>query len=104
MIHEVVANEMETRIESSKGNGITGHGSTNGNSRRPPFTSRHNKNRTMRAAVASVFPEAEFANFKELSAEETIHLGLERELLRFDESGVIMIYTCMSVPRRNESY
>jgi hypothetical protein len=91
VIHEVLANEMEIRLESSKGNGISGHGSVNGG-RRAPFISRNNRNHTMRAAVASVFPEADFASFKELSAEDTIHLGLERELLRFDESGVSFSY------------
>ena len=88
VIHEVVANEMENRIECSKGSGNSSHGSMNSNSKRVPFSSRHTRNRTMRAAVASVFPEADLGNFKELSAEETIHLGLEREFLRFDESGV----------------
>ncbi|KAI9286206.1 hypothetical protein BC943DRAFT_276520 [Umbelopsis sp. AD052] len=59
----------------------------NSNSKRVPFSSRNTRNRIMRAAVASVFPEADLSSFKELSAEETIHLGLEREFLRFDESG-----------------
>lgn len=89
VIHEVVANEMESRIETSKGNGMSStHGNPNGHSKKMPFNSRQSKTRTMRAAVASVFTEVDLANFKELTADETIHSGLERELLRFDEAGV----------------
>ncbi|CAM0139563.1 unnamed protein product [Umbelopsis sp. WA50703] len=87
VIHEVVANEMESRIEMSKGNGMhSTHSTLDGYTKKMPFNSRQYKTRTMRAAVASVFTEVDLANFNELSADETIHSGLERELLRFDEA------------------
>ncbi|KAG2179972.1 hypothetical protein INT43_003759 [Umbelopsis isabellina] len=88
VIHEVVANEMESRIETSRANGMSStHSNLNGHSKKMAFNTRQNKTRTMRAAVASVFTEVDLANFKELTADETIHSGLERELLRFDEAG-----------------
>jgi hypothetical protein len=82
---------MESRIEMSKGNGMhSTHSTLDGYTKKMPFNSRQYKTRTMRAAVASVFTEVDLANFNELSADETIHSGLERELLRFDEASVSM--------------
>ncbi|KAI8377393.1 uncharacterized protein BYT42DRAFT_342256 [Radiomyces spectabilis] len=44
--------------------------------------------RTMRAALLAIYPDVDLRCFHELSAEETILAGLEKEFLRFDEIGI----------------
>lgn len=48
--------------------------------------------RLMRAAILSVCPHLDLRSFKELSAESTILSGLEKELIKYDELQVLLLF------------